>query len=147
MELLRRGWRVFATDSSPASERLIRERIARGLEDRLTIEIGRFEEVELPDADLVFAQMSLPFAGAKLDQASSNAIGAVKPGGVFAGHFFGENDDWIDGVNVAAVDRAWIDDRFDGWGELSVDEADADGPYGLEGRVKHWHYYFVVGRR
>lgn len=79
---------------------------------RLTIRIGSFEILDLPDADLEFAQMSLPFAGPNLVEATANALGAVKPGGVFAGHFFGINDDWIDGENTAVVDRQWITDTF-----------------------------------
>lgn len=145
--LLDRGWSVFATDSSPSAERILRERVSEEDVDRLTIRIGSFEVLDLPDADLVFAQMSLPFAGPRLEAATANALSAVKAGGVFAGHFFGVNDDWIDGDNTAAVDRAWITDRFASMSELVIDETDTEGPYGLEGGTKHWHYYFVLARR
>ena len=144
---LDRGWRVFATDGSPSAERLIRERVDDTAAGRLEVTIGRFEEVELPQADLVYAQMSLPFAGSDLEAATDNALQSVKEGGSFAGHFFGVNDDWIDGTNVAAVDRGWIDNRFNGWAALEIDEVDSEGPYGLEGATKHWHYYFVKARR
>lgn len=147
LELLARGWRVFATDGSPSAERLLRDRVDPESATRLTIEIGKFEDVELPHADLVFAQMSLPFAGRNLNMAASDAVGAVKPRGVFAGHFFGPNDEWIDDENVAAVDRAWIENLFEGWSEISIEETDAEGPFGLEGKTKHWHYYFVLARR
>jgi len=30
--------------------------------------------------------------------------------------------------------------------ELDIEEFDAEGPYGLEGRTKHWHYCFVTAR-
>lgn len=106
-----RGVRVFATDSSPSAETLIRERIGSVDESRLTITIGDFKDVALPAADLVYAQMSLPFAGSGLEKATDNALSAVKTGGVFAGHFFGVNDDWIDGVNTAAVHRDWISQK------------------------------------
>ena len=145
--LLARGWRVFATDSSPSAESLINERISPPEASRLTIAIGDFKDVALPDADLVYAQMSLPFAGIGLEEATDNALSAVKPGGVFAGHFFGINDDWIDGVNTAAVDRSWIEERFNGWADLKTHETDQEGPFGLRGNTKHWHYYFVLARR
>jgi len=116
-------------------------------EGRLSIAIGSFVEVDLPDADLVYAQMSLPFAGRDLDEATDNALSAVKPGGVFAGHFFGANDEWIDDANVASVDQAWIKQKFRHWTELALHETDQEGPFGLEGNVKHWHYFFVLARR
>lgn len=145
--LLATGWRVFATDASPSAERLIKERVSSEDADRLSIVIGSFADVDLPQADLVFAQMSLPFAGADLEMATDNALAAVKPGAVFAGHFFGVNDDWIDGITTAAVDRAWIDQKFGGWSDITVQETDEQGPFGLEGKTKHWHYYFVLARR
>lgn len=145
--LLSRGWHVFATDGSPSAERLLLERIRAEEKSRLTIEIGRFETVDLPEADLVFAQMSLPFAGTEFEEATNNALAAVKPGGVFAGHFFGVNDDWADGEQATAVDREWIDERFASMSEVVVAETDAEGPFGLEGRMKHWHFYFVMARR
>ncbi len=144
---LERGWRVFATDSSPTAEKLLQNHIDTDLQEDLEISIGSFEEVELPKADLVYAQMSLPFAGSRLEAAVANALDAVNGEGSFAGHFFGNNDDWIDGVNVAAVDRTWIDEAFDAWSDVDVEEVDAEGPFGLEGNTKHWHYYFVRARR
>ncbi len=145
--LLARGWRVFATDSSPHAETLIRERVGPVEDSRLTIAIADFKDVDLPAADLVYAQMSLPFAGSGLEEATDNALSVVKSGGVFAGHFFGTNDDWIDGVNTAAVDRDWIHQKFHGWTDLTIHETEQDGPFGLEGKTKHWHYYFVLARR
>ena len=145
--LLARGWRVFATDGSPSAERLILDRVDPDHADRLSITIGSFEDVVLPSADLVFAQMSLPFAGASLDRVTENTLRAVVKGGAFAGHFFGHKDDWIDVTNVAGVDRPWIEQHFDGFDEVEITETDQEGPYGLEGTLKHWHYYFVLARR
>jgi len=145
--LLARGWRVFAIGSSPSAEKLIRDRVGSVDEDRLTIAIGDFKDVDLPAADLVYAQMSLPFAGPCLEEATDSALSAVNSGGVFAGHFFGANDDWIDGVNTAAVDREWINQKFHAWNDLTIHETDQEGPFGLEGNTKHWHYYFVLAHR
>ena len=145
--LLERGWRVHAVDASPTTERLINDRLDAERNARVTIDIGLFHEVDLPEADLVYAQMSLPFAGSDLQAAASKAAAAVLPGGAFAGHFFGEEDDWIDGDNVAAVNGAWIRTLFNEFSDLTIDEVNQDGPYGLEGRTKQWHYYFVLARR
>ena len=147
LAFLERGWKVLATDASPRAERLLKDRVDPTLAKNLEVVIGRFEEVDLPQADLVYAQMSLPFAGVDFGPAVDNALGAVKTGGAFVGHFFGHNDDWIDGVNVIAVDRDWIETRFRGWTDLEIEEVDSEGPFGSEGGTKHWHFYFVKGRR
>lgn len=145
--LLERGWRVFATDASPSAERLIRDRVDPAHRDRLTVAIGSFETIELPESDLVFAQMSLPFAGSNLDVVTEKTLGAVRTGGAFAGHFFGHNDDWIDGTRVAAVDRSWLARSFADFDEVVIAETDREGPFGLAGELKHWHFYFVLAQR
>lgn len=144
--LLQLGWRVHAIDGSPRTAEILREEVG-SVGEHLTTEIGWFGDVAIPPADLVFAQFSLPFAGERLDEVMEQVDLAVRPGGVFAGHFFGPNDDWADEDDVMAVERSWIDARFAPWSWHDVDEFDDDSPYGLEGKTKHWHWYFVRARR
>lgn len=102
--LLELGWSVHAIDGSPRTAKILAEE-AGAHRDRLTVEIGSFGDVAIPEADLVFAQFSLPFAGDRLDAVMGQVGEAVGPGSVFAGHFFGRNDDWAGEDDVAAVDR------------------------------------------
>lgn len=145
--LLDRGWSVFATDRSPTAERLLLDRVPPNARHRLTIAIGRFETVALPDADLVYAQMSLPFAGDGFAEATDAAIAAVRPGGAFVGHFFGMDDDWIANDDVTGVTRQWVEERFAAFDSVQIDEINEDGPFGLDSNTKHWHYYFVLAHR
>ncbi len=145
--LLERGWRVHSVDASPTSQRLIAERLDPEYEGRVTVEIGRFDELDLPQADLVYAQMSLPFSGSDLESSTANALDAVRPGGAFAVHFFGSDDEWIDEVNVAYVNRRWIEEQFGEFVDVTIDEVNQEGPYGLEGGLKRWHYYFALAKR
>jgi SAM-dependent methyltransferase len=145
--LLARGWRVFAVDAAPRAKLLLEGATPPGHRDRLDIAIGQFHEVSLPDADLVYAQFSLPFAGDHLESAVANAISAVVPGGAFVGQLFGVNDDWADDEGVAWVDRSWIDRTFEGFTELDVDERDHRGPYGQHGATKRWHFFHVRARK
>jgi tellurite methyltransferase len=144
--LLQLGWRVHAIDGDPHSAAVLAEE-AGALGDRLTTEIGYFGDVEIPVADFVFAQFSLPFAGDRLDEVMGHVGEALGPGSVFGGHFFGPNDDWAGEDDVRAVDRPWIDHTFGGWSMLDIEEFDDDSPYGLEGAMKHWHWFFVRARR
>ncbi len=141
------GWTVFAVDVTDAAKQLIEDRINAEQKDRLQIEIGSFETIELPPADLVYAQMSLPFAGDKFEQAVDNALAAVKKGGVFAGQFFGERDEWAGDPGTAAVPKEWVNERFRSFDRVEIDETDEEGPFGLEGLTKHWHYYYVLATR
>jgi len=144
---LRRGWTVFAVDVTPGAAAALLSRTPPDLRDRLTVEIGAFHEVDLPPTDLVYASFSLPFAGQALDAAVANAFAALTPEGVFFGNFFGHNDEWARDPILRTVDRTWIDRTFAEFSEVTVTETDADGPFGLEGDTKHWHFYFVEARR
>lgn len=146
-ELLARGWRVFATDAGPDSKRLVTERTP--LDHRLRLEHvhGKFHEVDLPQADLVYAQYSLPFADDDLEAAVDAAIGGVKPGGAFVGQLFGHNDTWA-GDGAASVDREWIEAKFREFSELEIDEQDFEGSYGgSEANQKRWHVFHIHARR
>ena len=145
--LLARGWSVLAVDAEPRAKLLLDEATPEHHRDRLDIVIGQFHDVDLPPADLVYAQFSLPFAGDHHDEAVNNALEAVVPGGAFVGQFFGANDDWADDAGVAWVDRTWVDRTFSDFTELDVDERDHRGPYGQHGATKRWHFFHVRARR
>lgn len=145
--LLARGWRVFAVDAEPRAGILLEESVPQQHRDRLDVAIGRFHEVDLPEADLVYAQFSLPFAAEHLDEAIENALAAVVPGGVFVGQFFGADDDWAHDDGVAWVDRSWVDHTFSDFAELDIDERDHRGTYGSHGASKRWNFFHVRARR
>ena len=145
--MLARGWRVFATDAGPESERLVVLTTPLDHRHRLEHVHGKFHEVDIPQADLVYAQYSLPFADDDLDAAVDAAIGAVKPGGAFVGQLFGHNDTWA-GDGAASVDREWIEGKFGDFSELKIDEQEFDGSYGgSEANQKHWHVFHIHARR
>jgi len=146
-DLLARGWRVIALDSSPSSRRLLEERTPDTVRDRLEIMTESFHVAELPEADLVFAQFSLPFAGEDFDASVRNVLSSVTDGGAFVGQLFGENDDWAADPNVASVDRAWIDRAFEGFSVVEVNERNHLGSYGTENDSKHWHFFHIRARR
>jgi SAM-dependent methyltransferase len=147
INLLSRGWRVFSLDAEPASRRLLEERTPPEARDRLEIATGSFHTAVLPQADLVYAQFSLPFAGDDFDASVRNVLSSVMPGGAFVGELFGADDDWASDPNVVTVDRAWIERAFMGFSELDIDERDIDGPYGTEGSTKRWHFFHIRARR
>jgi tellurite methyltransferase len=147
LNMLSRGWRVFALDAEPSSRRLLEERTPLHVRDQLEISTGSFHSADLPPADLAYAQFSLPFAGADFEASIRSALASVTQGGAFVGQFFGKIDDWASDPQVASVDRAWIEKMFREFEDLDIDERELDGPYGTENGTKHWHFFHIRARR
>lgn len=145
LALLEKGWDVHAIDSEPRAIELLRSRVGDDALSRLTTQVGAFDEVDLPMADLVFASLSLPFAGEKHDASVRRALAAVKPGGWFVGVFFGHNDMWASTPGVSSIDRDDIATLFAGFDPVDIDEEEFDGPSSIG--EKHWHWYVVSACR
>ena len=94
-ELLRQGWNVLAIDAQPSAVELLQTRVEPSHIHRLDIRIGSVADMELPSADFIWAGLSLPFVNPQVFPVVWSAIvKALKPGGRFAGDFFGVRDEW-----------------------------------------------------
>lgn len=142
---LDRGWEVFAVDSEPRAVEVLLEATPAEHKARLRTVVGRFNEVALPEADLVYASLSLPFAGPDFDESVQAALGAVAPGGWFVGVFLGPNDTWASEDGVAIVDKSSLHRLLRGFEEVMVRPSEFDGDSGVG--PKHWHWYVVSARR
>lgn len=152
-ELLRRGWRVTATD---ASRRMLDsvERRARdlGAADRLETIHALFEHTPLPPEafDLVHAGFALPFAPAQhFDAIWSSLRRSIRPGGFFVGQFFGPRDDFIISApsgSMTCHDSSAVRMLLDGFRVLVHEEVDRKGET-APGSPKHWHVHHVVATR
>jgi len=145
LALLERGWRVHAVDGEPRAIQILKDRVPSEASPRLTTELAKFHEANLPDADLVLASLSIPFAGDAHDQSVLRALAAVKPGGWFVGVFFGENDQWASEPDIAWTDPAHISSLFADFDPIRIEEEEFDGPSSIG--EKHWHWYVVSARR
>ncbi len=145
LALLERGWWVHAVDGEPRVIEILDSRVSPGKSSRLTTEVAKFHEADLPEADLVFASLSIPFAGDNHDQSVGKALSAVKNGGWFVGVFFGQNDSWASEPDIAMTDRIQIASLFTDFDPIHIDEEEFDGPSGIG--EKHWHWYVVSARR
>ena len=124
---------------------ILESRVPPALRGELTTTVGDFSHIELPEADLVFASLSLPFAGQRFRRALKNAIGAVAPDGWFVAVFLGPRDGWATQRGVATVGRSELTDALSDFERMSIDEEEFDGPSGAG--PKHWHWFIVVARR
>lgn len=89
LAFLERGWRAHAVDAEPRAIEIVNSRGSEEHRRHLETTIGRFSDLTLPEADLVFASLSLPFTGEEFDVPVRKAVASVKPGGWLVAVFSG----------------------------------------------------------
>lgn len=142
LELVRRGWRVVAIDESAEGIALLRERAAE-VETR----IACFRGLKLPATDLVNASFSLPFCEpADFPALWEEIVGAIRPGGRFAGQFFGNEDSWAGLPDRTHHTRAEVEALLAPFDVEMMQEENRDSMT-VSGMPKHWHVFHVVARR
>lgn len=147
VELLRRGWRVFATDGHPeALGRLVaRPDIRPG--PQLTLGYCLLEAVEVPAARLISFSYSLPFClperfGALWGRMRS----ALEPGGRLAGQLFGDRHTWAKHADRTHHTAGEVGVLLEGLEIEQLETEERDGE-DATGRPVHWHLFHVVARR
>ena len=147
LELLARGWRVLATDAEPTAFAYLWPRVPAAEHARLTTTVAHFADTELPPCDLVNASFALPFCEPlHLPALWARIVAAIRPGGRFAGQFFGGRDSWAsraDRTHHTHDDVVALLAGFD-IEALRIEERD-DPPDVRE--PKHWHLFHVVARK
>lgn len=147
LELLERGWRVVATDGHPDAFPLLWPRVPEERKSRLTAVQVDFEEMEVPPCDLVNASFALPFCDPRhLPSLWGRIVAAIRPGGRFAGQFFGDRDSWASLPGRTHHSRDEVVALLKGFEieMMRIEERD-DGPEVRN--PKHWHLFHVVARK
>lgn len=142
--LLGKGFEVYANDAEPEALELLKHRLPSS--GKVHLLPGRFEELELPEVDVVVAGFSLFFLDAPSFYAFwQRVVRSVRPSGLFAVQFLGPNDDWAE-RDYAVHDADEVRALFHGWEILYWEEAERDGETAV-GEPKHWHIFHVVARK
>lgn len=146
LELLRRGWRVLAIDSTPEAFEHLLPRVPADQRARLETRVAAMEQLQLPHCDLLNASYTLPFCAAdQFETMWRKLVASVRRGGRLAGQLFGDRDDWArcgDRCHFtrAQVERLYAEFVWENFREEEHDESDSSG-------VKHWHVFHVVARK
>jgi len=147
IEILRRGWPVFAVDAAPEA---IEKLLARpGLAKECEIEtlVSRYEDMSLPPCNLVNAGFSLPLCPAGVfPSVWAKIVSALVPGGRFSGQLYGDRDDWVDRPGVTCQSRDQVVELLEPFDVEFLDEEEDDSvtPRGVQ---KHWHIFHIVARK
>ena len=144
--LLAHGWNVLAVDGEPAAIRRLLEKMTETGAVSLQTQVAKFEELVLPPADLIHASFSLPFCQpGYFDALWEKIVSAVKPGGRFAGQFFGVHDSWASDPEMTFHTEAQVHAMFETFKIESFVETDEDGQ-AVSG-PKHWHLFTVIAKK
>ena len=144
--LLENGWHVLAIDSEvDAIERLISSARPEW-SGMLDAKVARLEGLTLPQAEFIYAGLSLPFCSPiAFSGLWTTIVEAVAPGGRFAGHLFGVRDSWATNSEMTFHSADEIDELLKDFEveQLVEDERDGSSYSG----PKHWHIYHVIARK
>lgn len=148
--LLGQGFDVTAVDENAAALAYLSE-TAQAASDRLHLVRSTFQDFPFAATgpfDLINAQFSLPFTPPDTFPAMFARLKAsLRSGGVFAGQFFGVNDQWkAEGRPLTFVTREEAEELLADLEVLELAEEDADG-HVANGRPKHWHTFHILARR
>ncbi len=147
LELLRRGWRVLATDSTPLALELLMKEVPAEQRARLETRVEGFEGMTLARADLVNASYCLPFCDPEsFPHAWEQVLKAIPVGGRFAGQLFGPRDDWAKLADRTHHTRSQVDELFRDFTLESFQEVE-NREAGATGEVKDWHIFHIVAKR
>jgi len=146
-ELLRRGWRVLATDMTPEGIETLRSLTPEVHLGRLETRVSGLAEFEIPPCDFVNANLILPFLRADDYAATWARIRAAIPvGGRFAGMLFGDKDQAADDPGTTCPPPDVIRGYLDGFDIEHWSEKEEDGKTAL-GDPHHFHLIEVVAVR
>lgn len=147
IELLRRGWSVFAIDAEKVAIERLKARADLPAGAQLSTLVARFEDAAWPEADLVNASFSLPLCPPERFPALWRKIrNSLVPGGRFAGQLYGDRDGWAGGPGMTHLDRAAALDLLAEFEVEMFEEEESDGVT-PRGKPKHWHIFHIVARR
>ncbi len=146
-ELLRRGWRVIATDMTPQGIETLRRLTPAEDRARLQTHVADLAAFPIPACDLVNANLILPFLGATDYEAVWFRIrDALGVGGRFSGMLFGDRDQSAGEPDMTCPSPDVIRGCLDRFDIEHWNEKEEDGETAL-GEPHHFHLIEVVAVR
>jgi SAM-dependent methyltransferase len=147
VELLRRNWRVLAVDGEP--DAIVHLWNRQNIDQTyLETRVEKFEDLMLPtEVDLINASFCLPFCSPnRFSELWKEIENALKPGGRFCGHLFGDKDFRAVFPNMTHFTRKQINQLLTAFEVELLKEEEYFGKMALGGE-KYWHLYQIVARK
>ena len=148
VHLINSGWKVCTIDATTDGFEHIKAAINKDKLSDVEFIRANFENLTIPKADLVYSSYSIPFCKREsFDAFWNNIVKAIRTGGRFAGHLFGEQDGWINFINdMTLKTKSEADKLFEGFDIEYFDELCEDRPSSnpLINGVKRWHVFEII---
>jgi len=141
------GWMVYAVDSTPDGFDNIMAKLSKDKKDNVKCAQVAFEDMNIPEADLVYSSFSIPFC--KPDYFSAfwdKIVSAIRPGGRFSGNLFGEKDEWAYMPDATFLTKEQVLDLFRDFDIEYFREQFSEGQSVLT-ETKLWHLFEIVARK
>jgi len=145
--LVEHGWSVYAVDSTPDGFKNIMAKLPQDKQSKVTCVESSFEDIVIPEADLVYSSFSIPFCKPEaFDAFWGRIVDAIRPGGRFSGNLFGVKDEWAYMTDATFITKDRLDELFAGFEIEYFREQYSDGPSVLT-PTKLWHLFEVAARK
>lgn len=147
IELLRRSWHVLAIDAEAPAINGLTSRDDLPPDSRLDTQIGRFEEMTLPAADLVNSSFALPLVDPpKFPDLWDHILDCLRSGGRISCQLYGDRDSWVGRPGITFFTKSGIDTLLE---PLDVEffREEEDDSVTPRGQQKHWHIFHIVAKR
>lgn len=147
--LLKNGWHALAIDNEQQALDIVLNRAAQDNLYNLETHLSSFADMILPDdIDLVNASLSLPFCPTKaFPTCWKNIIDHLAINGRFAGHFFGEKDEWASKGSLSTFSYEEVLLLFKNDFEIEYFRIEEGSDKTAEGSIKYWHIFHVVAKK
>ena len=147
IELLRRSWQVLAIDAEAAAISGLTSRQDLPPDSTLETLICPFEDMSLPNADLVNSSFALPLVDPpKFPNLWDNILDCVRSGGRIACQLYGDRDSWVGRPGITFFTKSGIDALLE---PLDVEffREEEDDSVTPRNHQKHWHIFHIVAKR
>lgn len=147
-DLLSRGWDVLAIDREPAALDAVRSLISPPQELKLELRCQWLESIEdLPASSFIYAYHSLPFCGSEsLGRLFRLVAKNLRNRGIFAGSFFGPNDDWVLGNRATGISVSQLKIYLSNLNISYVEEVESIDPAAGKGR-NNFHIIDIIASK
>lgn len=147
-KLLERGWTVHAVDASEGGLQMLRDALPAEVLPRLHLHVTPMERFVLPRCDLVWAGWSLPFCReAQWPRLLRRIERALRPGGRFAGDFFGPRHEWAPEPDTFTIAKTELRRQLATSFRIEAFDIEDGWRVSGAGRVTRWHAFGVTVRK
>ena len=147
IEILRRGWQVHAVDASRDAIDGLLARSDLPENAHIDTQLARYEDMSLPQCDLINAAFSLPLCPPDAFPGVWRKIhDALRESGRFSGQLYGDRDSWAGREGMTFHDASEIDALLAGF-EVEYLEEEEEDSVTPRGTRKHWHIFHIVAKK